>query len=236
VRDYKRLVGVDGAPVLGAHHVGVNIESINLAARSVTAIPVSVTSIAGVEGGGDGVFVPLHDVVLGAPDVVTKVGIAVVISITWVVPWHVDEVGSSVTVATNIAEVQSVGEMLVIERSLPVSVRIPAIYCTVAEIQPGVSVHGEPVIMHLNSSSSPIWSTDEDLPKVLDVDAAQVPGHGRGCQEAEDGEGGHDLHAAALQCTVAEGRAVRLYRGRKIRAVHTGLFVFDYFNILGFLL
>jgi len=134
VRDYKRLVGVDGAPVLGAHHVGVNIESIDLAASPVTAIPVSATSVAGVEGGGDGVLVPLHGVVLGAPDVVTKVGIAVVISITWVVPWHVDEVGSSVTVATNIAEVQSVGEMLVIERSLPVSVRIPAIYCTVAEI------------------------------------------------------------------------------------------------------
>jgi len=105
VRDYKRLVGVNGAPVLGAHHVGVNIESINLAAPSVTVIPVSVTSTAGVKGGGDGVLVPLHSIVLGAPDVVAEVGIAVVISITWVVPWHVDEVGSSVTVAPNIAQV-----------------------------------------------------------------------------------------------------------------------------------
>merc|ERR1712002_1096789 len=69
-------------------------------------------------------------------------------------PWHVDEVCSSVAVAANIAQVQSVGEMLVIERSLPVSVRIPVIHCTVAEVQPGVPVHGEPIIMHLNSSSS----------------------------------------------------------------------------------
>merc|ERR1719193_1199089 len=128
VRDYKRLVGVDCAPVLGAHHVGVNIESINLAAPSVTAVPVSVTSTAGMEGGGDGVLVPLHGVVLGAPDVVTQVGIAVVIAISWVVPWHVDEVGSSIAVATNIAQVEGVGEMLVIERSLPVSVRIPVIH------------------------------------------------------------------------------------------------------------
>merc|ERR1719477_374314 len=121
VRDYEWLVGVDGAPVLGAHHVGVNIESIDLAASSVTAVPVSVTPVAGVEGGGDGVLVALHGVVLGAPDVVS---------------WHVDEVGSSIAVASNIAQVQGVGEMLVVERSLPVCVRIPVVHCTVAEVQP----------------------------------------------------------------------------------------------------
>merc|ERR1719422_2710338 len=172
-----------------------------LAASSVTAVPVSVTTVAGVEGGGDGVLVALYGVVLGAPDVVPEVSIAVVIPVTWVVSWHVDEVGSSIAVTANIAEVQGVGKMLVVERSLPVGVRIPVVHCTVAEVQPGVPVHGEPIVMHLDSPSSPIRSTDEDLPEVLDIDAAQVPGHGGGCQEAEGGEGCHDLHAAALQCT-----------------------------------
>ena len=102
-----------------------------------------------MEGGGDGVLVALHGVVLGAPDVVPEVSIAVVIPVTRVVSWHVDEVGSSIAVAANIAQVQGVGEMLVVERSLPVGVRIPVIHCTVAEVQSGVPVHGEPIVMHL---------------------------------------------------------------------------------------
>ena len=164
VGDNERLVSVDGAPVaatctthpvvlhlpvLGAHHVGVHVESIDLAAPSVTAVPVASTSTAGVEGGSDGVLVALHDVVLGAPDVVAQIGVTVVITITGIIPGHVDEVGSCIAVAANIAHVQGVGEMLVHERSLPVHVGVPAIVSTVAKVKPGVTVHGEPIVVHL---------------------------------------------------------------------------------------
>ena len=165
MRDDEGLVGVDGAPasghpvkpvpavlhlpVLRAHHVGINVESVDLAAIPVTAVPVPVTTVTGVERGGDGVLVALHGVVLRAPDVVAKIGITVVVAITSVVARHVDEVSSSITVASYIAQVQGVGKMFVHERCLPVHVRVPAIICTVGKVEPGVSIHGKPIVMHL---------------------------------------------------------------------------------------
>ena len=67
VRYDERLVGVDGAPVLRAHHARVHVESVLLATAAVTPVPVSVAAVAGVERAGDRVFVALHDVVLRAP-------------------------------------------------------------------------------------------------------------------------------------------------------------------------
>ena len=135
--------------VLWLHKVGVNIVDISLATIPVTAVPVATTSIAGVERGGDGVLVALHGVILGAPDVVAKICVTVVVTITSIVARHVDEVSSSVTVASYVAQVQGVGKMFVHERCLPVHVRVPAIICTVGKVEPGVSIHGKPIVMHL---------------------------------------------------------------------------------------
>ena len=63
-------------------------------------------------------LVALHHVVLGAPDVVAQVGVAVVVSVPGVVPGHLDEVSGGVAVAGDVAEVQSVGEVFVVERNL----------------------------------------------------------------------------------------------------------------------
>ena len=100
------------------HHARVIVVSIGLAAPTVTRVPVSIATIAGVKGAGDGVFISLHHIVLGAPDVVTKVGIAVVVSVSGVVARHVDEVGCSVAVTGDVAQVKCVGKMFVIERYL----------------------------------------------------------------------------------------------------------------------
>ena len=71
-----------------------------------------------MEGAGDGVLVALHHVVLGAPDVVAVVGVAVVVPVPGVVARHVDKVGGGVTVTTHIAHVKLVGEVLVGKREL----------------------------------------------------------------------------------------------------------------------
>ena len=68
-----------------------------------------------MEGAGDGVLVALHHVVLGAPDVVAVVGVAVVVSVPGVVARHVHEVGRGVAVAGHVAQVQCVRELPVVE-------------------------------------------------------------------------------------------------------------------------
>ena len=71
-----------------------------------------------MKGAGDGVLVALHHVVLRTPDVVTQVGVTVVVSVSGVVAGHLDEVGGGVAVAGDVAEVEGVGEVLVVERDL----------------------------------------------------------------------------------------------------------------------
>ena len=81
MRDGEGLVGVDSAPVLGAHQVRVHIEGVGLATPPIARVPISVSAVTGVQSGGHGVLVTLPGIVLGAPDVVTQVGITVVVSI-----------------------------------------------------------------------------------------------------------------------------------------------------------
>jgi hypothetical protein len=81
VRNGVGLVGVDGASVLWAHHVRVNIISVRTAASAV-AVRIEVGShiVTGVKGGHHGVLVAFIGVILRAEVVVDKVCIAVVVS------------------------------------------------------------------------------------------------------------------------------------------------------------
>ena len=54
-------------PVLGAEHVGVNIEGIVLATTTVTVVPISATTIALVQGSSNCVLVGLKGVILRTP-------------------------------------------------------------------------------------------------------------------------------------------------------------------------
>ena len=76
-----RPVGVDGTPVLGAHHVGVEVESVGPATSSIAVgVVAGCHVVTGVEGGDHGVLVALIGVVLGAEVVVDKIGIAVIVT------------------------------------------------------------------------------------------------------------------------------------------------------------
>ena len=88
------------------HETLVIVESIGLTASTITVVPVTIASIAGVEGAGDGVLVSLHHIVLWTPDVVTVVSIAVVVSISRIVARHVNKVRGSIAVTGNIAQVK----------------------------------------------------------------------------------------------------------------------------------
>merc|ERR1712183_942686 len=94
---------------------------ISLAPTPVTIIPVPSSTTAGMESPSHRVLVTLVCVVLGAPDIVTKVSIAVIISVPCVVPGHVDEVRGGVAVAAHVAHVDGVGEHLVVQGGLPES-------------------------------------------------------------------------------------------------------------------
>ena len=100
------------------HESAVVVEGVDLTSATVTVVPVPVAPVAGVEGAGDGVLVALHHVVLGAPDVVPVVGIAVVVAVPGVVTRHVHEVGGGVTVAGHVAQVKLVGKVFVVQREL----------------------------------------------------------------------------------------------------------------------
>ena len=63
-------------------------------------------------------LVALHHIVLRAPDVVAQVGVAVVVAVPGVVPGHLDEVSRGVAVAGDVAQVESVGEVFVVQRNL----------------------------------------------------------------------------------------------------------------------
>ena len=63
-------------------------------------------------------LVALHNIVLGAPDVVAQVGVAVVVSVPGVVARHLDEVSRGVAVAGDVAQVEGVGEVFVVQRNL----------------------------------------------------------------------------------------------------------------------
>merc|ERR1719213_1229556 len=80
------VVGVDPAPALRAHHTRVQVIDVGLTATPVTAVPVPVTSVTGVEGPSHGVLVTLIGIVLRTPDTVTEVCITVVVTSTRVVP------------------------------------------------------------------------------------------------------------------------------------------------------
>jgi hypothetical protein len=81
VRNCVGLVGVNGASLLWAHHVGVDIVSIGTTASTVTVgIVVGSDIVTGVKGGHHGVLVAFKGVVFRAEVVVAKIGIAVVVS------------------------------------------------------------------------------------------------------------------------------------------------------------
>ncbi len=81
MRNCVGLVGVNGASLLWAHHVGVDIVSIGTTASTVTVgIVVGSDIVTGVKGGHHGVLVAFKGVVFRAEVVVAKIGIAVVVS------------------------------------------------------------------------------------------------------------------------------------------------------------
>ena len=106
------------------HETLVIVESIGLTASSITIVPVTVASIAGVEGAGDGVLVSLHHIVLWTPDVVAVVSIAVVVSISRIVARHVNKVRGSIAVTGNIAQVKLVGKVLLIQWQLTIEPKV----------------------------------------------------------------------------------------------------------------
>jgi len=109
VGDKEGPVGVDGAPVLRAEHVGVHVEGIVLATAAVAVVPVAGTAVAGVQRAGDRVLVRLQGVVLGTPLSTNKIGITVPVSaLSAPGAGHVNKVAGSIAVATNIAEVKGV--------------------------------------------------------------------------------------------------------------------------------
>ena len=79
---------------------------------------------------------------------------------------------------------------------LSVGIRSPSILTPVAEVEPGVSPHGEPVVLDGDGPGTPIGGHDEHLPVVLDVDAAQAGGGDPA--DGQEGESGHqeELHPA----------------------------------------
>ena len=106
------------------HETLVIVESIGLTASTITVVPVTITSIAGVEGAGDGVLVSLHHIVLWTPDVVAVVSIAVVVSISRIVARHVNKVRGSIAVTGNIAQVKLVGKVLLIQWQLMIEPKV----------------------------------------------------------------------------------------------------------------
>ena len=81
VGDGEGRVGVDGAPVLRAHHVRVDVEGVGAATSTVTVWVVAGRDVVtGVKGRGHGVLVALEGVVLRAEVVIDKVSVAVVVA------------------------------------------------------------------------------------------------------------------------------------------------------------
>ena len=74
------LVGINCAPVLWAHQIGVDIKGIWAATSTITVgVIVGCNIVTGVQGGHHGVLVTFIGVILRAEVVVDKVGITVVI-------------------------------------------------------------------------------------------------------------------------------------------------------------
>ena len=83
VGDGEGLVGVDGAPVLRAHHVWVDVVGIGATTSTVAArVVVGGDVVAGVQGRGHGVLVALERVILRTEVFIHKVGVTVVVA-TW---------------------------------------------------------------------------------------------------------------------------------------------------------
>merc|ERR1719323_2075221 len=187
VRDGEGLVSVD-LTSSWTHETLVIVESIGLTASTITIVPVTIASIAGVEGAGDGVLVPLHHIVLWTPDVVAVVSIAVVVSISRIVARHVNKVRGSIAVTGNIAQVKLVGKVLLIQWQLCIHVTGPPILTSVGEVEPGVSSQSEPIVKNINAASRPVWSHHPDISIPTDVDRSKTLGVERS-DESEDSQG-----------------------------------------------
>jgi len=183
VRDQEGLIGVDGASVLRADHVGVNVESIVLATSTITLPPVSRAATAGMEGTSNGVLVGLKGVILRAPLSSNKVGITVVVTtITASRSRHVNKVSSSIAVASNSTKIKSVREVFAIQRSLPEHVGVPSISWVGSQVDSASTIQGEPIAVHLNVSSSPVRTHNIDLANTINIDASKVSFPMRGQQ------------------------------------------------------
>merc|ERR1719323_552365 len=175
VRDGEGLACVD-LTSSWTHETLVIVESIGLTASSITIVPVTIATIAGVKGAGDGVLVSLHHIVLRAPDVVAVVSIAVVVSISRIVAGHVNKVRGSIAVTWNIAQVKLVGKVLLIQWQLSIHVTGPPILTSVGEVESGVSSQSEPIVENINAASRPVWSHHPDITIPADVDGSQTLG------------------------------------------------------------
>jgi hypothetical protein len=81
VRNGVGPVGVDSTPILRAHQVRVDIESIGAAASAVTVrVVVGSHIVTGVKGGHHGVLVAFVGVIFRAEVVIDKVCITIVVT------------------------------------------------------------------------------------------------------------------------------------------------------------
>ena len=96
-----------------AHHVGVNAESICLAASSIAPVIIIWRDVvASVKGGSYCMFISFICIIFRTPNIVTKVSVTIVISsLSWVrllagiVAWHLNEVCSGIAMTSNVAYV-----------------------------------------------------------------------------------------------------------------------------------
>ena len=103
----------DKGTTFRAHHIGINAESVCLATSSITPVIVFWRDVvASMEGGRYCVFISFICVIFWAPNVITKVSVAIVISsLSWVrllsgvIAWHLNEVCGGIAMTSNVVYV-----------------------------------------------------------------------------------------------------------------------------------
>merc|ERR1719215_1510221 len=137
-------------------------------------------------------------VILRAPLVINKVGITVPVStISSPGSWHVNKVTSSVAVTSAIAKVQSVGEMVSVQRCLPVHAGVTEVFIRFdSKVDTTTCIQGKATrSLHLDISNSPVWCNEVDLlSRPIHINGAQVFGQDWAAQHTQQGQTNCKLH------------------------------------------
>lgn len=119
MRNGERPLGVDGAPILWAVQILVHVECIGLASSAIARIPIAIAAIAGMQSYCHGVLVTLPSVVLRTPNVISQIGIAVIVTtLARIIAGHFNEISGRIAMAADVADIDGVAEVLVHEWSL----------------------------------------------------------------------------------------------------------------------